>query len=288
MTKYPWLARLLFFRSNVMVIESEALPDFRPLFEGIEILLRKLRYTSGQWTIGESPRAVSATLLPQSEVEYADIQIEDVHGAMIINSSAATLEHIREADLMSDDEIPVYHTLLGNAMLALRGGIYRSSIIYAAMAMEALAATAIETEFQRAKDAGEPHLNLTTISGKVTDPVYDTLMRNTSFTAYLHARSLYVLRRSMLEENKALYDKASILYKARNKIVHRGDMDDDAQQKLLTIDQEGCSQAIDTASDTFRWFRVPPRYEPGNLLVEHSKAIVAQSYIVGIEELILE
>lgn len=267
-----------FFWSDVLVFESN-LDNFDWLSSCTTALLHKMRYTSGQWSINEGIRLVGATRVSRPEVEAVDLRFQDAAGYHFLNYPPVEIKHISDADLLPERTIPVHHALLGNALLALDRRIYRESILYSAMAMESLAASVIENEFMRAMAAGEPFLNVVCVSGKTMDPVYGALMRGTSFKSYLHERALYVLRRSMMLDNKNLYDRALGLYKARNKIVHRGDMDDGEQSKALALDHNGGVQAIDTATEVFHWFGVSPRYGLSRLVVKSSQGIDMQSYL---------
>ncbi|MGE5279590.1 MAG: hypothetical protein ACM3L6_02455, partial [Deltaproteobacteria bacterium] len=87
-----------------------------------------------------------------------------------------------------------------------------------------------------------------------------------------HERPLYLMKKSLLKEDEALYGKCVNLYRVRNHLVHKG-----APKATLgyELSQKNAKDAIKCALDVFRWFGV--RYEYaipfGDSLVKASEAV---------------
>ena len=125
------------------------------------------------------------------------------------------------------------------------GSDYRTSILYAAISIEAAAATLLDEEYERLiaavptpsavrvidlPQAGGAHRRI--------DPVYAHLTRGGGqFRTLLHELPLYIFGRSLMVQNQALYDGALRLYTTRNAIAHRGEPDD--EHRALSLDRAG-------------------------------------------------
>jgi hypothetical protein len=91
------------------------------------------------------------------------------------------------------------------------------------------------------------------LSTKVAkDPVFDLISATDRMGRLLHEQPLYLVRKSLLLENEALYAKALVLYNTRNKIMHEGGPPD--EQNPLPIDDRGAWTACNTARDVLAWF----------------------------------
>jgi len=84
------------------------------------------------------------------------------------------------------------------------------------------------------------------------DPIWEALSRGDDFSKLLHSRPLYLLGRSLLVDQEALYSKALQLYATRNKIAHRGEPPSD--DKYFPTTSDGAKEALHTAVGVMRWF----------------------------------
>jgi hypothetical protein len=135
---------------------------------------------------------------------------------------------------------------------------YRTTILYAAIAVESLAATTLSEEYDRilTSSAADPRFRIVSIpqsQGRmaVKDPVYECLGSETRFRSLLHERPLYLMGRSLMIDEEALFIRLQTLYQTRNKIVHLGDA---SGVDLLSIDRKGAALALDAAVQAFKWF----------------------------------
>jgi hypothetical protein len=175
--------------------------------------------------------------------------------------TAATMEHVSKTDQLGlKPNIPVCHEILLDALQACEQRDEREAILYAAIAVEALARTALEIEYQKVVAAAQPpaHTNVMEFpqAGGVTvrkDPVYALLAEGDHFARLLHEVPAYLLRRSLLRDDPALYRRAVNLYRTRNRLSH-GQVIEPGDADLLVIDSEGAFEGLETAIAVFRWF----------------------------------
>lgn len=85
------------------------------------------------------------------------------------------------------------------------------------------------------------------------DPIYERLRHRSDFNVLLHELSLYVLGRSLLAEDQALYANAKRLYSTRNQLVHSGGLLEDETNPPLQLDATGAMTALKTAAALFSW-----------------------------------
>jgi hypothetical protein len=123
------------------------------------------------------------------------------------------------------------------------------------MASEIHVSTIIENQYQTllTKDKLKTAL-LNPSTGEKKDPIFELLQENRwQFKNKLHQHFLYLFNRSLLVENKTLYDNLISLYETRNKIVHQGYIDGPNKRKLLALDRFGSGSAIDLTISLFSW-----------------------------------
>lgn len=174
-------------------------------------------------------------------------------------SSAVTAEHVHAAVKLDRDFVPLTHeVMLLDALAAHRASDYASSILYAAVSAEGAFGFAIDREHRRvlASHANDRFriIGLNQAGGGLIhkDPVYERLRSKQDFGVLIHELSLYVLRRSLLAEDEALYQQAKRLYATRNRIVHVGG----GGGKAITpfpVDAAGSIAALKTCLALFSW-----------------------------------
>jgi len=182
--------------------------------------------------------------------------------------TAATLtlvERIEQAGVALD--VPVCHEVLLDALRACEIRNAREAIVYAALAVETLVRSVLDAEYRKVLAAPSPPAHLNVVSQNVvplpkgkrsnprTDPIYDLLLKDSTLARLLHEAPLYLMRRSLLQENAELYGRVVALDRASHRFSHgrASDPDDDG---LFALDQEGALRALAIAVELFDWFGI--------------------------------
>lgn len=181
-----------------------------------------------------------------------------------IVTTAISAERIRAAAALGPDFSPPTHeVLLLDAIVAYRDKDYRKAILYTAISIEVAFGSVIEDAYNRilASQADDRFrvVELPQSNGTVRkDPVYERLQNRSrsDFSVFLHELSLYVLRRSLLVENQALYADAKRLYSTRNQLVHSGGLAETESVPPYPLDERGAMAALRTAVALFSWLGI--------------------------------
>jgi hypothetical protein len=134
---------------------------------------------------------------------------------------------------------------------------YRKAILFSAIAMEVCVRRVIDDAHVQvlATRMGAHRVIEVGVAGGARvakDPIYDLMIKAADRLArLLHEQSLYILNRSLLVENEALYREAVELYSTRNKIMHEGMPAEGGG--ILSIDASGAWRAIKTATEVLAW-----------------------------------
>jgi hypothetical protein len=184
---------------------------------------------------------------------------------------AVTENHlVRLAGLSPDFTVPVHVEVLLDALEAHRDQDFRKALLYAAIAVESLAAAVLEVRYTQALHTPTLRHRIATMpiagGGFVhKDPVYEALSTGDNFSRLLHERPLYLSNESLLLEEPETFRLALQLYTTRNKIAHRGQPPQDA--KYFAITREGSRDGLAVALEVFRWFGDPGPYcIPANMV----------------------
>lgn len=263
----------LFVSTNFLTVVvrpglSEEISDWeRRLGNQVEALLAKARVATGQTAITEA--RLAATVRPPAHApgisESIDELLELDHAELVGRVSYMPnvlgraipfdqLDRIEEID--SSDHYVARGTLV-DAFAAADQGDPRRSIIYAAIAMDAISTTVLHAAAELL--AGDAAFRWTTLqlSGGRTqsyDPVARALLRESDqFAARLHEVPLYILRKSLQLEDPILYRDAVATYTTRNKLVHLGAVPV-GDNKTIPVDATGSRLALDVACRVFKWF----------------------------------
>lgn len=229
-------------------------------------LLVRLRHASGQATL---PR-------PESLITGGETHIDELPSLpadsswpeglspsrfqKYLWSTAITAERIATAIALGPKFIPPTHeALFLDAVVAFRGNDYRRAVLYATISTEVAFGTVIDETYDQVL-AGQDNERFRVIAlvqaGGVTvrkDPIYEKLRHCSDFNVLLHELSLYVLRRSLLAEDQALYADAKRLYSTRNQLVHSGGLVENETNPPLQLDARGAMTALKTAAALFSW-----------------------------------
>lgn len=245
--------------------------NMKTISDDVVDLMSRLRFFSQQVKIA---RVSGIAVMTQSELTELPTLVfprarADSFGSIqrYIVDSAVTMQHLEGADtLPSALSVPVYQTLLLDAILALIDQDYRRALLYAAMSVETVAATKLDEAYEAAlSEANDPTLRIVPLKqGKEMvnkDPVYEFLKSKTAFHLLLHERSLYVLGKSLKIEDEPLFQEANKLYRTRNKIAHRGGPPvGESNSSYFSIEDSSVRTAIDCAIHVFSWFGETKKY----------------------------
>ncbi len=181
--------------------------------------------------------------------------------------TAVTWNDLTDADLdFLTSKSFVYEKLLLDAIHAYKDRDYRRSLLYTAISIETLAATKLDEAYELITHEGDPEkiLRLVSFSQKggaliTKDPVYQLLRSRSKFLELLHEIPLYLFGKSLLVDNKTLYQKATRLYSTRNKIAHLGEPHV-GNQTTFAMTKEDALEAIECAINIFQWFGVSTHF----------------------------
>jgi hypothetical protein len=239
----------------------------------IHDLLSLLRFVSHQATIPRRYVAVAGgDGLAPFERECTSLGAARLSGWGMRNdllATAVTEDHLAQlATAQPTDRVHV--DVMLDAIHADQDGDFRKAILYGAIALEVCAQWVLEEAYEKAlADRTVRHRVIERRVGaaevRSKDPVWEMISKNDSFGALLHERPLYLLGRSLLQDDEPLYRRALRLYATRNKIVHRGVHAGDEQH--LPISREGSAEAIDAATGTLAWLGDHGPYVPARDLV---------------------
>jgi hypothetical protein len=238
--------------------------------EYLNTFIEHLRHASKQADIARDVLAMSFDIeLPELPTITFPVASKEQTTAIryYIAITSITWENIKAADTtLVNKSLPVFYTLLLDAILAYMEHDYRRAILYAAISAETVANIRLDEAYDKILHEGDPQqtIRLITIPQKkesiVKDPIYEYLSNKTDFKQLIHERPLYLFRRSLLIENEQLYQAANKLYRTRNKIVHRGELSPGEETSHLEINDGGAKEAIECVINLFKWFEVSETY----------------------------
>ncbi len=260
--------------SNILALKS----PFRELsdaadffFHEFPVILNQLRYVSRYARFPRKYESAHIREVEEKELAGFDLPSDRKSGALPRFNLEAALSHefIDEfASLPTDYRPPIFAELLLDSIEALDSLDFKKSILYAAIAAETLAATVLEQEYKNLlsrSDCGEQYrvVDLRHTSGgtKRCDPIYEALAGSNltnQMRRLLHERPLYLLSRSVLVENKELYDSIISLYKTRNEIAHLGEAEICRNSRKRSYEEIAAS--VRDVAKLFEWYGESGRY----------------------------
>jgi hypothetical protein len=216
------------------VVNSSNSPDLDiAIFpEYVELLAANLRYNSKQVDIPKN--FVGVSRIDLNELPSLDFPSEDMNVDYRLNKYVWDTAIVWENLLVAEAElihrtIPAYETLLLDAIHALKEKDYRRALLYAAISIESLASTKLEEAYSAAIENKDFQNKLRLIELRqgntfaLKDPVFEVLFSKSKFAERLHEVPLYLMGKSLFVENENLYQKATKIYRTRNKIAHIGE-----------------------------------------------------------------
>ncbi len=285
--KHFWVNSEIVFCNGKEAIQEPDASKFENLVPIVSDLLVRLRHVSGQATL---PRPESLVVGGETNIDElpplpADSSLPEVLSRSRVQkylwSTAITAERIAAATALGPKFIPPTHeALFLDAIAAFRGNDYRRAVLYATISTEVAFGTVIDETYDRvlaAPDDERFRVIALAQSGGVSvrkDPIYERLRHRSDFNVLLHELSLYVLRRSLLAEDQALYADAKRLYSTRNQLVHSGGLIENETNPPLRLDAAGAMTALETAAALFSWLRLRNDFAlPNDGFIAQSQAI---------------
>lgn len=279
----PYLALL----TNFEAMEALTGPDARDKLNAFLVyvlppiaksLTQALRYVTKQAQLSQEPIYGFTSSPVDFTLRFPEMR---QHGNTFISNyeleTAITMNRVLEADKVRGSALPVVDSLLLDSIQALLDFDRRRALLFAAIAMEAHAATTLDEFYHSILESGQPPPHMHVVSfdlpGGTTqrkDPVYISLVERarTEFAFLLHELPLYLFARSILIEDQALYQQARQLHRTRNQIVHRGEISDSAESSF-DFSLADARAGIETALAVCHWFGLSEHYAlPGSGNVE--------------------
>ncbi len=239
--------------------------------ENIGQFLRKLRFVTKQSALTSEIAGISTyekKRMPKKPFPEPNKGRVLLFGSYRLKT-AITLSSIVDADELGLAlDVPVYATMMLDALHAFENRDYRKAILYGAISLESLARAIALSDYNRLLegDCDSAHLRVCEFqqAGDIVtkkDPVLDFLMKSEGFAKLLHEVPLYVSKRSLLIEDQILYRNAVNLYRTRNKLSHGQDVADNGDN-LFPTNEKGVRSALECANKVFEWFGQTGYYVP--------------------------
>jgi hypothetical protein len=239
--------------------------------------LTNLRHASKQAELSRAQSSIVSVETTTEEAKMLELMIPSFpHGFQnsenfflrkYLIDTAITWKHLETADrTMVNNNLPVFSTLLLDAIHAFMEGDYRRAILYSAISAETVARIKLDEVYNALLEEGDAGGTLRIVSSQkgrnvvVEDPIYKYLSDKHDFRLLLHERPLYVLRRSLLIDQQALYQNAMKLHNTRNQIAHQGEIPIGGETSYFGITKPDAQAAIECAIDLFKWFGVTDEY----------------------------
>ncbi len=157
-------------------------------------------------------------------------------------------------------KFPIYEKLIVDAIQAIKTDDFKRALLYSAIAMETIATTKLDSVFESKLtnlDSSLRLINITVNKSKkvVKDPIYSFIRAKCKFNELLHELSLYLTGKSLRIENPKLFEKASKLYRTRNKIAHLGEpIDNEGKNDIFQECYQDSVLAIQICQELLNWF----------------------------------
>ncbi|MGA2427192.1 MAG: hypothetical protein ABSH13_01705 [Candidatus Acidiferrum sp.] len=253
------------FNSEIVLASEKTEPSEKKVDDLIPIvgkLLVRLRLLSRQAALPGPEDLMMTGIAEVNELPQLTFDLSPSPAGRIqkyLLETAITAEQIGAVIALAPDFIPPTHELLlMDAITAYGEKDHRRAILYAAISAEVALGFVIEDAYERVRGgpADERFRIVELPQGDRTirkDPVYERLRSRPDFGVFLHELSLYILRRSLLEENQALYADAKRLYLTRNQLVHLGGLAETEPSQPYKLDARGATAALKTATALFTW-----------------------------------
>ena len=254
--------------TNVMVWETEL--EFSDGLCSLGTLLPRVRalfrYLSGQVQVPTG--MLNAQMFSVDGLGKPSTEVRTLKQGIVIPNAgietAVQWSHVEEARSLGVEwEMPAHADVFLDAVEGYLSGDFRKCILYCAVAAEAGARAVLFNAHHRAINSKDSHsefriTEFSTKSGSIRkDPLFDVLVPSSrpAFRRLLHEASLYFLGKSLLVDDKVLYDDALKLYELRNSIVHSG-----RSPGLAVLTFAQALRCLRTTRKLLSWFGAKPDY----------------------------
>ena len=251
------------FDTDYAVVLCDSEPVFRVVSQELVSFYGRLRHLSRQAALPPQPcAAFHVGALPDFDHVDAAKEVRAYEAGVWstwndFSETAIQTRHLVEAARLGPEFSPSIHSdVLLDAVHAFAQNDFRKTILYAATAIESAASFILAKAYADAVSSAASHFRIVSIQGEERDPIWEHLSKGTSFRALLHERPLYLLRRSLLVEEKGIYDNARRLYASRNKYAHGAQ----PQENTLQLVRQDALLAIQCARAVLEWFGEDARY----------------------------
>lgn len=204
---------------------------------------------------GESLEHVALTRLPARRLDGELVSNALLAPAPTRQRIAHRLREFASALGAKPPESAVYCELVLDA-IAAEVEDPRRAILFAALAIEQMASAQLDLAYQRARAERRAGWRWVESGGDSlpVDPVFEKLRHSSraNFRALLVEVPLYAIGRSLLHENKRIFDLAVRLRKVRNYLSHGGELPQG--EDVFTIDHTGAHMALRLGEWLFSWF----------------------------------
>jgi len=216
--------------------------------EGLKKLLEIYRWHSRQSQI----IVAGERLYKEYHVNYSDSKgnaVKAWHGSSGVGSLTTSM--VIEKESSSN----IWHRVQQD----ITGGVYpelwQSLIMDAYQAVSTDPSSAVVKVGAACENFIERFCNSLSDKQQVSQDVYKALTsRERTFPEYFHIISLYLLGRSLKNENSDLYTKIENLYKTANTVRHEGLCQyNDTGGRLVTVNSEVARQMIKSIEDAIKW-----------------------------------
>lgn len=248
--------------TNGLLLQKDSANDsisLHDLFQSIAQLYLYLRIHSLQYDLqsANSVRSVRTFERINKDIVGINGKISHVTTPAYIWNTTLSIEDVVQSDKLAlkKSPIPIYEEILLDAINELMMNRFRTGVLYSAISVESMLRLRWESEHKsllKRKVGRYPWIN----HSNQSDDLFNLIKKNDKFDSLLKEYPLYIRGKSLVEENKGLYDRALKLYTTRNGLVHRGDLTDKDQKKTYNLDKSGCSAAIIVAVELFRWMGI--------------------------------
>ena len=237
-------------------------------------LARRIRWCARNPLSPTRPSGGGGRLYNTDKVSDVALSIPDILSTGYIGGVQRgwvnTQEAIEEAiSLPAEWEMPIYGWLMLDAIEAWHAQDWKKAVLLAALSVETAAKSAIELEHARLMGLEPPPERLCVVeqhcssSGSLErrDPVFKMLTeaaKTSTLKKHLHEISLYVLRRSLLQDDQKLYEAVLGLNAARNEITHKGGREYDLADFFTHFRK--VQRHLEAANALHRWLGDPIGY----------------------------
>ena len=162
--------------------------------------------------------------------------------------------HTADKMAISNIEIPIFKGLFLDVLSDYYSFQYRKSLLLLVIALETFLNFKFEESYQEIINKRKSSKRFRVVNNDgFQEPIYLLLKKQKDFKYLLHHIPLYLSGKSLLLENKSLYDKVIKLHSVRNDLVHRGQIVN-VKESEFEISQVGLLNSINTVNEVMTWF----------------------------------